>query len=371
MSEVYFFGPRATATDESKIKKVSRLFDAANFSNLFNEKELVAIKVHFGERGNDAFVPPMFIRTIVDKIKKKGAKPFVTDTNTLYKGGRMNAVDHLETAVMHGFNYATLNCPVTIADGLKSNSYSQVEVNLKNLKTVAVAQDIIDAHAMIVVAHFKGHNMAGFGGAIKQLAMGCSSRTGKKQQHATKMNSDQEKCIGCGICAGHCPTDAIIVQDKAIIDEAKCIGCGECMVVCPEGAMGLNWETEIAPFTERLTEAAYAAVKGKKGKVGYITFVMNVTPDCDCLSFTDVPIVRDIGILASTDPVALDQACFDLVNAEQGLPNSKMESNHEPGMNKFKGVYKYTKGEIQLEYGEKIGLGSRKYKLIDMDSLSE
>ncbi len=371
MSEVFFFSARATASEESKINKVSRLFDSAKFSDLFDEKELVAIKVHFGERGNDGFVPPMFIRKIIDKVKAKNAKPFVTDTNTLYKGGRMNAVDHLETAVLHGFTYATLNAPVIIADGLKSNSYQSVEVNLKHLKAIDVARDIFDANSMIVVSHFKGHVMCGFGGAIKHLAMGCATRVGKKRQHAAKAKSDNEKCIGCGKCADHCPSDAIIIQEKAMIDQERCIGCGECMVICPTGAMGLDWETEIGPFTERVVESAYGAIKNKKGKVGFINFVVNVTPDCDCLSFTDVPIVRDIGILASKDPVALDQACYDLVNAEQGFLNTKMEANHEPGMDKFKGIFKYTKGEIQLEYGEKIGLGSRKYKLIQLDAPQE
>ena len=220
---------------------------------------------------------------------------------------------------------------------------------------------------MFVMSHFKGHQESGFGGAIKNLAMGCATAQGKKEQHAAKFEVDSKLCVACQACLNSCPTNAISIQKgKAWIDPAICIGCGECMTVCPTQAISLNWETELEGFIERMVEYALGAVQGKQHKTGYINFLTAITPDCDCVPWSDTPIVPDIGIAASLDPVALDQACFDLVNQQQGFGNSLLQSGHAAGEDKFKGVWSYTKGEHQLAYAEKLGLGSRTYRLVEI-----
>lgn len=369
-SKVYFMNLRARSPKENKITKLKKLFEAAGFGEFLRKNDLTAIKLHFGEAGSDGYINPVFVRQIVDKVKEKGAKPFLTDTNTLYSGSRKNAVDHMETAILHGFDYAVVGAPIIIADGLLQESSVDIEINKKHFKRATIAGAIAEADNMIVLSHFKGHEMAGFGGAIKNLAMGCAPAKGKKDQHSTRPEVSEDKCIGCGNCAKVCPEEAITMENKkSIIDKNKCIGCGECMTVCPTRAIRLNWDTEIKEFTEKMTEYAYAAVADKKDKVGYINFVINVTPDCDCVPWSDAPIVPDIGILASTDPVALDKACLDLVNKASGNTNSFFhEHAHDCkcGDDKFKSMRKDTHGDVQISYGEEIGLGNSEYELIEI-----
>ena len=366
-STVYFTGLRASNERDNKINKIARLIEAMGFAGALVKDDLVAIKTHFGERGNDSYVSPVFTRVVVEKIREAGAKPFITDTNTLYKGSRHNTVDHLITAMEHGFSYATVNAPLVIADGLRSNFSCDTAIAGKHFKSVKIAGAIAEADAMVVLSHFKGHEMAGFGGAIKNLAMGCSPAQGKKEQHAAKFMVDKQLCVACKVCLSACPTNAISMPErKAYIDPAICIGCGECMTVCPTKAINLNWETELGPFIERMVEYACGAVKGKQGKVAYLNFLTNITPDCDCVPWSDAPIVPDLGIMASLDPVALDQACFDMVNQQTGFGDSHLKANFKPGENKFAGIWSYTKSELQISYAESMGLGHSHYKLVEI-----
>ena len=368
MSKVYFADIRARSEDTSKIEKIKKLFDKAGFGDLIEEDDFTAIKIHFGEYGNDGYINPVFARQVVDKINEHKGKPFVTDTNTLYSGMRHNSIEHNMVANLHGFNYSVLNAPVIIADGLRSQNFSEVEVGGKHFEKVKIASDILNSDGMIVMSHFKGHEIAGFGGSIKNIAMGCAPTAGKKEQHNVDIQSDDNLCIACGRCAEVCPESAIEVDDYAVIDPNKCIGCGECITACPEDAIGMDWESEIGPFMERMTEYAYGAIKDKKEKVGYINFLLDITPECDCAPFSDAPLVRDIGILASKDPVALDKASYDLVNKQQGLKHSHLKENYEPGEDKFKGSRDHTEGTIQLDYGEELGMGETEYELIEINS---
>jgi hypothetical protein len=364
-SPVYFASLRARSDKDSTVAKVQRLFDKSGFASCITKQDRTAIKLHFGELGNDSFISPVFVRQIVDKIKAEGALPFVTDTNTLYRGSRSNAVDHITTAVLHGFDYAVVGAPVIIADGLCGKNIAQVKIGQKHFDTVSIAGDIVAADSMIVMTHFKGHEVAGFGGAIKNLAMGCAPPEGKRAQHQARPFTSDEKCIGCGKCLKVCPKSAIaLVEKKSVINHELCIGCFECMTVCPEQAIDINWETEIPLFIERIVEYAYGALQGKKDKVGFISFLTRITPDCDCVPWSDASIVPDIGILASTDPVAIDAASYDLVNQQTGFTDSLLASHHRHGEDKFTGIREYTDGKKQIRYAESLGMGSSSYELI-------
>lgn len=383
-SKVYFSSIRTRKHSDSKIAKIARLCDAVGLTDVVHKDDLTAIKLHFGEYGNDTYLNPSFARTVVDKVMAAGGKPFLTDTTTLYSGSRSNAIDHLLTAYAHGFSYATVSAPVIIADGLDGHNDELVDVNLKHFKQVHIATEIRRASSMVVLSHFKGHEMAGFGGAIKNLAMGCASMKGKRDQHDTKVFSQKKLCIGCGQCVKICPQQAITLNEekKACIDTAKCIGCFECITVCQPKAIAIDWATQLPAFMERMTEYAYGAAHDKAGRICYLNFVLNVTPDCDCAAWSDAPLVPDIGLLASLDPVALDMACFDLVKAEKSLcachGHETGHTGHGPGLDagpeqhsgngvgedKFTARWKNTVGLMQVTYGESIGLGSSQYELI-------
>jgi hypothetical protein len=364
-SAVYFASVRAHSDQESTTAKVRRLFDRAGFSELLSPGDKTAIKLHFGEMGNDGFISPVWVRQVVEKAKECGTLPFLTDTNTLYLGSRSNAVEHITTAVLHGFDYAVVGAPIIIADGLAGKNRAAVKIDKKHFRTVTIAGDIAAADSMLVLSHFKGHIVSGFGGAIKNLAMGCAPPEGKRAQHKARPFTIDERCIGCGKCDSVCPKSAIAVIDKkSVINRDKCIGCFECMHVCRNHAIDIDWETEIPVFMERMAEYAYGAVKGKTAKTGYLNFLIRITPDCDCFPFSDTPIVPDIGILASRDPVAIDAASFDLVNRQEGFIDSLLATCHHAGEDKFKGVHAQTDGYIQVRYAEELGMGTSAYTLI-------
>ena len=364
-SKVYFANLRARTDKSNKISKIKALFDRAGFNEIIRPGDFTAVKLTFGERGSDGFINPVFVRQVVDKIKERGGKPFLTDTNTLYSGSRHNAVDHLLTALEHGFDYTVTGAPIIIADGLHSGNIAEVRIGRKHFDKVKLAKDIVSADSAIVLSHFKAHEMAGFGGAIKNLAMGGAPAAGKKEQHALKIIVDQEKCVGCKKCSAVCPEQAITVSDKkASIAVDICIGCGECITVCPVKAAGMDWATDLEAFIERMTEYGYGFAKAHEKRIGYINFLLNITPDCDCVPWSDAPIVPDIGFLASDDPVAIDQASCDLVNKQLGFSDSLLSCNCEAGEDKFHGLRSHVDGGIQLQYGEEIGMGSRNYELI-------
>jgi uncharacterized Fe-S center protein len=366
-STVYFAGVRARSYADNKQNKILGLFEAAGLDDVVRKGDLTAIKIHFGERGNDSYVNPVLVRPIAKKIRALGAKPFLTDTNTLYGGSRANAVDHLQTAEEHGFCQAVAGAPVIIADGLQGDDFQEVPIDRKHFRSVKIAGEIASANSMIVVSHFKAHLPAGFGGAVKNLGMGCAPALGKAEQHSAKPIFNAELCSGCRACMDNCPNQAITVEKKiSAISYDLCTGCGKCLRVCPTHALDFDWFVEVPPFMERMTEYALGAITGKEGRVGFFNFLLNITPDCDCVPWSDAPFVPDIGILASKDPVAIDQASYDLVNRQMGLANTLLQKNLEPGKDKFLGIWESTLGNIQLDYGAKIGLGNKEYRLVEI-----
>jgi uncharacterized Fe-S center protein len=367
-SDVYFSRMRIKNPEENNLTKISRLLDAAGLPDIISEGDLTAVKLHFGEPGNDTYIKPVFVRQAVDRVRAARGKPFLTDTNTMYIGSRHNAPDHLQVAVRHGFCYAVVDAPVTIADGLTGKNTRMVQVPGKHFSSVRIAGDIADADAMVVLTHVKGHALAGFGGAIKNLAMGCATPEGKRDQHqGMQAEVNPELCTGCGTCISQCPFHAIAPDgDCAKVDKSICYGCSACLQFCPSDAIDFHWKEDVPRFIERMAEYAAGALAGKEGKVIYLSFVLSVTPDCDCVPWSEAPIVPDIGFLASTDPVAIDAAALDLINAAAGIPGTCLHDHHEPGADKFTGLWEKVDGQYLLRYSEKIGLGTVSYNLIEL-----
>jgi uncharacterized Fe-S center protein len=363
-SQVYFADMRA-GMKENLHDKLERLTDKAGLSTIIKSGDLVAIKMHFGEKGGHAYIRPTFVRRIVDQVKSLAGKPFLTDSSTLYPGERKEAVSALTCAIENGFAYAVVNAPLIMSDGLRGHSSQRIEVAGELLEEVDIGLEIIEADALIVLSHFKCHELTGFGGAIKNLAMGCSSREGKLEQHSTLGPTiSEEHCTACAACLKACAHGAIdLGSGKATLDTDRCVGCGRCITVCEPQAIRVQWNEESALVMKKMVEYSLGALSGKKQKTLFVNFITQVSPSCDCYGHSDAPIVPDIGILASTDPVALDQACADLVNQARGLPDTAMETGHEPGGDKFRGVHPQIDWEVQLKHGARVGLGSRAYEL--------
>jgi uncharacterized Fe-S center protein len=366
-SKVYFADMRAGAR-ENLFAKISRLMQQAGIADCLSPGDLVAVKVHFGEKGNHTFVRPIFVRRVVDEVKACGAKPFLTDSSTLYPGERKEAVSALSCAIENGFAFSVVGAPLIMCDGLRGHTAVDVQVDGEILKTVSIGAEIIEADALIAVSHFKCHELTGFGGALKNLGMGCSSRTGKMQQHSTVAPKVAERlCNACALCLKSCAHAAItIIEGKAKIDPDACVGCGRCITACLKKAINVQWNESASLVMRKMAEYAKGAVAGKEGKTLYLNFITQVSPACDCYGHADAPIVNDIGICASTDAVALDQACADLVNNARGNLDTALATGHEPGGDKFRGVHPEIDWEVQLEHAEKIGLGSRKYELVKL-----
>lgn len=360
MAKVHFAGVHGR--HKSRLDNVETLFDRADFAALIAPGDLVAIKIHFGERGNTAFLSPLYVRRVVDKVKAAGGRPFLTDTNTLYVGSRANAVDHLTTAIENGFSYSTVGAPLVIADGLNGHDFIEVPIDGKHFDTVKIGSAIREADAVIALSHVKGHEATGFGGALKNVGMGSGSRGGKQNMHSDILPSvDEEKCSSCERCTEWCPAEAISVHSAAVIDQTKCLGCGECTVSCPTRAIGINWKTEPHLIQEKVAEYALGVITGKQTKVGFMNFIINIVPDCDCWSWNDAPVVPDIGMVASTDIVAVDQASVDLVNLTEGIQGERLTD--PASTDKFR-LMSGIDWEIQLNHAERLGIGSRKYELV-------
>ncbi len=368
-SQVFFMDLRASVK-ETNFKKFQKLLTAVDLKSIVHRKKkrpLIAVKLHFGEKGNVSFIRPIYVRQVVDHLWEAGAHPFLTDANTVYVGTRSDAVNHLTTAIENGFAYAVVRAPLVIADGLTGKAEVEVKINKEQFKTVYLAEALHEAEGMAVLTHFKGHELSGFGGALKNLAMGGASRKGKLAQHSNiSPKVLGKKCTGCGDCVAHCAQEAIqinIETEKAVIDPTKCVGCAECLLVCPYGNIQIQMNEAIPVFLKKLVEYAYGVMLNKKDKAVFISFITQVSPACDCYGHSDAPIVGDIGILASRDPVAIDQAAADLVIKSPGMSGSILK-DLSPAADKFRDIYPQIDWPLKLEYAEQLGLGTRAYELV-------
>ena len=366
-SKVYFADFRADF-HENLQQKLTRLMKTAGMGDIDFTDKYVAIKMHFGEPGNLAFLRPNWAKTVADFVKERGGKPFLTDCNTLYVGGRKNALDHLDSAMLNGFNPMTTGCQILIADGLKGNDEVEVPVaGGEYVKNAKIGRAVMDADVFISLTHFKGHESAGFGGCLKNIGMGCGSHAGKMEQHnAGKPHVAEKLCIGCGQCRKICAHGAPIIENrKAHIDHDKCVGCGRCIAVCPKNAVQINWDETTTNLNRKIAEYTKAVVDGRP--CFHISLVIDVSPNCDCHSENDMAIVPNVGMFASFDPVALDMACVDAVNAQTPLRGSAVEDAGEEMEHEhdhFQHIHPDTNWRSCLEHGEKIGIGTREYELI-------
>ena len=354
-SKVYLIKLQDGASAETQAMAVEKLYDLCKVNDMIEERNFVAIKLHVGEDKNDTHIDPLIPAVLVKKAKEKEALPFLTETATLYRGQRENAVKHIVQAITHGFTIQKVGAPFIMADGLAGDDEIEVEINGEMNKTVKIAREARMTDCLVLISHPTGHIVTGFAATIKNLGMGLASRKGKLRQHSTVSPSiDRERCVMCGRCIKWCPEDAIIKDDgKAKIIDEKCVGCGECLAVCQFEAVKFKWDAESGTLQKNMAEHAYGVVKGKEEKCFYFNVAMNITSDCDCMNIKQNKVIPDIGILASKDPVALDTATLELTLQ----PDNK---------NIVQKSYAHLDGQVQLKHAEKLGMGSMEYELVEV-----
>ncbi len=353
-SQVYFIPAGRDAENEVLAQKAEKILLKTGLKDRLVANSFVALKIHFGEEGNTGFIRPHWLVKIVGQIKNVTSRVFLTDSNTLYVGQRSNSVDHLHLAWEHGFRPDTVGAPVIIADGLIGKEGDEIRVDLPLVKSAKIGSLFLSSDALLCLSHFTGHILTGFGGAIKNLGMGCASRAGKLEQHSDVHPwVNTKKCTGCGVCIDYCPAQAITLEeDKAVIKREKCIGCGECLVVCKANAVKFSWDNDSVRVQKKMSEYAYAVKKNFKGKIACINFLLRVTKDCDCMAGDQPAIVEDVGILGSPDPVAIDKASVDLILSRGRKDVLKAGYNVD--------------WSVQLKHGAQIGLGTMDYELIEL-----
>ena len=337
-SKVFFTTFKATG-HENLLQKLHRLMKTTGFEEIDFTDKYAAIKIHFGEYGNLAFLRPNYARVVADYVKELGGKPFLTDCNTLYVGSRKNALDHLDTAYVNGFSPLQTGCHVIIGDGLKGTDEAIVPINGEYVKEAKIGQAVMDADVFISLNHFKGHEMAGFGGALKNIGMGCGSRAGKMEQHN---------------------------EGKPQVNQDACVGCGRCLAACPKDAVEAQGGTTVKMLNYKMAEYAYAVCKDRP--CFHISLICDVSPNCDCHAENDIPIIPNVGMLASFDPVALDQACADLCNKMPIMHGSILDDNMKKMGNDghhdhFHMTHPDTEWESCLDHAQKLGVGTRDYEL--------
>ncbi|MCQ2610695.1 MAG: DUF362 domain-containing protein [Treponema sp.] len=372
--EVYFTDFTTPIYGTPIPKKFEKLIRRAGIEDIDMNGKFVAIKIHFGELGNLSYLRPNFARTVVEVVKSLGGKPYLTDCNTLYPGFRKNALEHLECAWANGFTPLTVGCPILIGDGLKGTDDIEVPVEGGvQCKTAKIGRAVMDADIFISLNHFKGHEEMGFGGALKNIGMGCGSRAGKKDMHSTgKPTIDQLMCRGCKLCAKQCANDGFTfdpVKKKMSINENNCLGCGRCIGACNFDAISFKESNSTKDLNIRVAEYSKAVLAGRPNF--HISLICDVSPNCDCHQENGAPILPDIGMLASFDPVALDQACVDLCRKEQPLPKGDLAKNiAKPDFKEMGDHWKNNHPNVEWEtlliHSQELGLGSRDYELVEL-----
>jgi len=367
MAEKVYFTDFRCSSGNSRLDKLRKLCIAAGMKNIDFDGKFVAIKMHFGELGNLASLRPNFAKVIADIVKEGNGKPFLTDCNTLYPGYRKNALEHLTCAELNGFNTISTGCHVIIGDGLRGTDETIVPIDKEFVKEAKIGKAIMDADVFISLTHFKGHEETGFGGALKNIGMGCGSRAGKMEQHNHGMPTvDAELCRGCRHCAKECGSDAInYVNNKATFDYEKCKGCGRCIGACGYDAISFKNANSNEILCKKIAEYAYAVCNDRP--CFHISIVQDISPNCDCIDANDAAILPDVGMFASFDPVALDQACADACMKQTPLAHTHLTEQMDKGIcqhDHFTNNHPDTNWQDTLQHAQEIGLGKRGYELV-------
>lgn len=365
-SKVYYTDMRVKMGN-NLLQKLEKLIKEAGIGNIDFNKKFVAIKLNFGEPGNMSYIRPNYAKTVADVVRSLGGEPFLTDCNTLYVGRRKQALEHISAAYENGFTPMTTGCHIIIADGLKGTDETIVPIDGEVVKEAKIGAAIMDADIFISLNHFKGHEQAGFGGAIKNIGMGSGSRAGKMEMHSDgKPSISERKCVNCKVCSKICAHNAISYDSgKAKIDLDKCVGCGRCIGVCAFNAIKPTYDISIDSFNKKMAEYAWAVVKDKPAF--HINLVMDVSPYCDCHAENDVAIIPNVGMFASFDPVALDKACADMANKQPVMHGSAIDHGScDCGHDHFAAMHPTTDWLGCLEHAQKIGMGSLEYELIEV-----
>jgi len=357
-----------TELEDSLLDKFGRLITAAGIESIDMERKFVAIKTHFGELGNLAFLRPNYSKVIADKVSQKKGVPFLTDCSTLYAGKRKNAIEHLHTANLNGFNQLSTGCQIIIGDGLKGTNDVEIPIGGDHVTTAKIGREINDADVIISLNHFKCHELTGFGGAIKNIGMGCASKRGKMELHTSgKPAVDEGRCRGCKKCLEACAHSAITVSEKALIDHNLCAGCGRCIGMCPYSVIKAEMDEAMDVICCKIVEYA-TAVLSKKPNF-HVSVIADVSPFCDCHKENDIPIIPNVGMLASFDPVALDKACVDLAQKQPMIAGSRLHinSNGIKPDDIFNCTHPNTRWQVTFQHAERMGLGSSTYELTEID----
>lgn len=352
--KVYFLQVKHKEDPSSLAKKIKYLYDKSGAGDLFSKGDFIGVKTHFGEKGNTTFIHPLYVKAVLNKLVQAGTKPFLTETSTLYRGKRSNAIDHFALANEHGFGFDKMNVPLIMADGLFGDSEIGITINGKHFKTVNIAAEIAKVQGLVIISHYTGHMASGFGSAIKNIGMGLASRRGKLKQHSVMSPEiSRDKCTACGLCIEWCPKDTISMVDGcAFIHKENCIGCGECLAVCKFGAVLYDWKRESDALQEMMAEHSAGVIKAVKGKIFYFNFLINITRNCDCGNGGKA-VSPDIGILAGMNIVAVEKASYDIFRKMNG---KNIQDVTYPDINPL----------VQLKHAEKLGLGSPDYDLVEL-----
>ena len=364
-SRVYFTDMHVEFGD-SLLDKFERLIKEAGICDMDMDRKFVAIKLHFGERGNLAFLRPNYSKVLSDMVRRSDGIPFLTDCSTLYVGKRKNAVEHIETAELNGFNSVTVGCPTIIGDGLKGTDDVEIPIDGKYIKTAKIGRSIVDSDVLITLNHFKCHELTGFGGALKNIGMGCASRRGKMELHTSgRPYVNGDKCKGCGKCSTICAHSAIFIEtNKASIDHSTCVGCGRCIGICPFDAIFVKMDESLDIINYKILEYTMAVLEGRPNF--HVSIIADVSPFCDCHGENDLPIIPNVGMLASFDPVALDKACVDLAQKQPMIVGSRLHLNSkgERPDDIFSCTHPGTRWQSIFEHAERMGCGNSEYELI-------
>lgn len=364
MAAEVFYVPVKPRNKQSLQTLLARLLDSLDLSRICGERDLVAVKTHIGEMGNAAYIRPPYLAVVVDALHKLRAKPFLTDSTSLYTGRRQNGLDMVETAARHGFTREVVGAPFLPADGLKGDDILEVPSPIEGNPPVQLAGLLARADALVCVSHFKGHDLTGMGGAIKNLSMGGSAKAGKFYMHVrSKPFVNAETCIGCRRCLPWCAWEAIGIEDgTAVIDEERCTGCAHCLLACPVQAIGFRWDGASDEVQRRMGEYAAALVAALDKRAVYLNFILDVSPSCDCFPRHDPSIVPDLGIVGGYDPIAVDAASRELVRRAPALPGSAA-AEADAGEDKFTHLYPQVDPGVQLRAAAELGLGSIDFDL--------